>query len=58
MKTIKLFEHFTGPDDMSIDKKYTKDEVTSLCWKLFPKVRSGEIKDWVELNSYIENELR
>lgn len=52
MKNIKLFENFTG------DKKYTKDEVTSLCWRLFPKIRSGEIKDWVELNSYVENELK
>jgi hypothetical protein len=40
-----------------ISDSYYKDEVTSLCWGLFSKIKKGEINNWKELNNYVESEL-
>lgn len=44
-------------ENHSSDDFYYKDEVTSLCWRLFSKIRKGDINDWDNLNNYVESEL-
>lgn len=44
-------------ENHSSDDFYYKDEVTSLCWRLFSKIRKGDINDWYNLNNYVESEL-
>jgi predicted RNA-binding Zn-ribbon protein involved in translation (DUF1610 family) len=44
--------------DETNETTYSKDDVASFVWKAFPLIRSGKIKNWAQLHSWFENELR